>query len=158
MAHKIADYVGDNTSRFKALLDIYLSGPYLITQRAAYPLGICTERHPSLISPHLSKILRFVKVPGVHDAVKRNTMRMLQFIEIPGRYHGRIVSLCFEYLQSKKEPVAVKVFSMSVLSRIIQDKPELQKELRIILEDQMPFASAAFLSRARKVLLRITGD
>ncbi|HEY3403786.1 MAG TPA: hypothetical protein VGK59_10395 [Ohtaekwangia sp.] len=158
MAHKIAGYVGNNPTRFKALLNIYLGGPYRITQRAAYPLGVCAERYPELIMPHLSKLIHFVRKPGIHNAVKRNTLRMLQFIEIPGRYHGRIAALCFEYLQSKHEPVAVKVFSMSVLSAIVNKNRDLQKELRIILEDQMPFASAAYLSRARKVLRNLPLD
>lgn len=151
-ANKIADYVSDNTSRFKALVDVYLGGPYRVTQRSAWPLGICIERHPALLKPHVKKILDHLSYPNVHDAAKRNTMRLLQFVDIPKRFHGRVVQTCFDFLQSKHEPVAVKVFSMSVLANIIMDQPELRQELIIVLEDQFPYASAAFRSRARKIL------
>jgi hypothetical protein len=107
--------VGKNEARFKELVEVYLAGPYRLTQRAAWPLSSCTERHPELIYPHLKKILQYVATPGVHDAVKRNTVRLLQYIDIPIKYHGQVANMCFGFLQQKDIPVAVKVFSMTVL-------------------------------------------
>jgi hypothetical protein len=152
---KIADYVGNDPSRFKTLVEVYLAGPYRVTQRGAWPLSLCVERHPELIKPHLNIILKYLNKPGIHDAVKRNTMRLLQFVEIPKRFHGIVADLCFIYLTNKSEPVAVKVFAMSALLPIIQDKPELCRELKIILEEQFPYGSAGFRSRAGKVLRTI---
>jgi len=154
-AHKLVDYVGNNASRFKRLVEIYLAGPYRVTQRAAWPLSIIAEQHPKLVTPHLKKLLDFLSRPGIHDSVKRNTMRLLQFIEIPKRNYGQVAELGFEYLQSKKEPIAVKVFAMTVLSKIVKDEPDLRIELKMIIEDQLPYSSAAFVSRARKVLKEI---
>ncbi|MBL0744371.1 hypothetical protein [Chryseolinea lacunae] len=149
---KIVDYVGHNKTRFKALVEVYLAGPYRITQRAAWPLSVIAEHHPNLILPHLKQLLDFLKKPGIHDAVKRNTMRLLQFVELPKRYHGKVAALAFGYLQSKSETVAVKVFSMTVLLALVQSEPELKEELKIIIEDQMPYAKPAFLSRGAKTL------
>jgi len=157
-AHKVADYVRDNMKRFEELVNVYLAGPYRVTQRSAWPLSLCVERHPELIKPHLKKVLDHLTHPNIHDSVKRNTMRLLQFVQIPKRFHGRIASTCFDYLQSNAEPVAVKVFSMTVLTHIIEDQPDLKNELIIILEDQFPFASAAFRSRAKKVLKKLKAE
>lgn len=151
-ATKIADYVHDSPTRFKVLVDIFLKGPYRITQRASWPLNLCVERNPDLIKPHLKRLLKFLQEPGIHNAVKRNTMRLLQFCPVPKTLHGTVAALCFEYLESKKEPVAVKVFAMTVLSTIIENEPDLQKELKIILEDQLPYASPGFTVRAHRVL------
>ena len=156
--HKVADYIRDNTKRFAELVDVYLAGPYRVTQRSAWPLSICVENHPELIRPHLKKVLDHLTHPNIHDSVKRNTMRLLQFVDIPKRFHGRIATICFDYLQSKTEPVAVKVFSMTVLTHIIDEQPDLKNELIIILEDQFPFATAAFRSRARKVLKSLKAE
>jgi hypothetical protein len=152
---KIVDYVGDNPGRFKSLIEVYLAGPYRVTQRAAWPVGLCVERHPSLIRPHLKKILDYLRRPGIHNAVKRNTIRLLQFIDIPARNQGQVAALCFEYLESKKEPVAVKACSMIVLSRIVRNEPDLQKELRVLIEDQLPYASPGFRVRAMKTLAEL---
>jgi hypothetical protein len=153
---KIADYVGLNRARFKELVEVYLAGPYRITQRAAWPLSLCVERHPGLILPHLGLILKFVRRPGVHDAVKRNTVRLLQFIEIPPRYVGAVADLCFGYLRDRKEAIAVRVFSMTVLSRLVSKEPGLGRELKLMIEDELPYASPAFRSRASRTLKEIS--
>ncbi len=149
---KIVKYVGNNDERFSELVDVYLKGPYRITQRAAWPLSYCVMAHPTLIDSHLTKILKFVKQPGNHESVKRNTVRLLQFIEIPKRFHGKVVDMCFGYLTDPKEPIAIKVFSMTVLANLVKGIPELKKELKIVIEDQMPYGSAGFISRGKKVL------
>lgn len=151
-ADKIALYVGSNRFRFKQLINVYLTGPYRITQRAAWPLSICAENHPALFDSHLGKILKHLDQPNLHNAVIRNTLRLLQFVDIPTRHRGQVVHLCFHYLQSKKEPVAVKVFAMTVLSRLVGREPALRRELRIIIEDQLPYGSPGFVSRATKIL------
>ncbi len=151
-ATKIADYVNDNPTHFKVLVDTFLKGPYRITQRASWPLNLCVERNPALVKPHLKRILKHLQEPGIHDAVKRNTMRMLQFCIIPKSLHGSVAGLCFQYLESKKEAVAIKAFAMTVLSNIIENEPDLKKELKIILEDQLPYASPGFTVRAHRVL------
>jgi hypothetical protein len=97
----------------------------------------------------------YLYTPGIHNAVKRNTMRLLQFAKIPKAYSGQVVEKCFHYLLDKKEAVAVKVFSMTVLSHIVRNEPELKHELRIIIEDYLPYATPGFISRARKVLKEI---
>lgn len=150
-ATKIADYVGHNRARFKQLIVVYLAGPNKIAQRASWPLTIGVERHPGLVLPHLKRLLDYLATPGLHDAAKRNTIRMLQYVDLPKRSHGRVISVCFRYLQDKKQPVAIRVFAMTVLGRLTKDLPDLKRELRIIIEDQLPYSSAGFISRARKV-------
>ena len=105
---KIVRYVADNPDRFKELVEIFLRGPYRITQRAAWPLSVCVEEHPELALPHLAALIKSPVQPGVHDSVKRNVMRLLQFIEIPKRWHGRVLELAFNFLNDRKEPVAIR--------------------------------------------------
>ncbi|HEY8936634.1 MAG TPA: hypothetical protein VIM65_15505 [Cyclobacteriaceae bacterium] len=155
---RVVNYIGDNPKRFEQLIKIYLEGPYRITQRASWPMSYCVEAHPMLITPHLKTLLDYLKKPGIHDAVKRNTIRLLQFAPIPKRYYGRIADICFGYLENRKEAVAIKAFSMTVLARIIKDEPDLRKSLQLLIEDQMPYATAAFKVRARNVLKQMSPE
>jgi hypothetical protein len=82
-------------------------------------------------------------------------MRLLQFAEIPRRFHGQVLELSFSFLQNRKQPVAVRVFAMTVIDQLISDKPDLQRELAIILEDEMAYATAAFRSRGSRILRRL---
>jgi len=149
---KVVAYVGDSASRFSELVNLFLEGPYRVTQRAARPFACCVEKNPKLIKPHLKKILNYSMKPGVHDAVKRNVVRLLQFIEIPKRLQGLTAEICFQFLNNKKEPIAVRVFSMTVLANLAKVLPDLKNELIPLIEDQMPYGSAGFISRGRKVL------
>ena len=148
----IAHYVGNSKKRFSGLINLYLEGQYRLTQLAAWPISCCVERHPNLIQPHLNTLLNFLNRPGIHTAVKRNTVRLLQFIDVPKKFQGRVVEICFNFLKDKKEAVAVKAFSLTVLHNLSKKEPELLNELRMVMEDQLPYATAAIRARARKVL------
>jgi len=148
---KIVNYIDNDPERFNVLIKTFLEGPYRVSQRAAWPLSYCVREHPALIRPHLKSVLKMLDKMDVHDAVKRNIVRFLQHIEIPKKFYGTVTDKCFP-LMYPKEPIAVRVFSMTVLANIAKQEPDLKKELRIVIEDQLPYASAGFLSRARKVL------
>ena len=150
--NRIVEYIGTDKDRFEELVNVFITSTFRVTQRAAWPLSYCAEYHPELIKPHLKKLIHNLKRPGLHDAVKRNTVRLLQFISIPKSLQGVTAQVCFDLLQNRKEPIAVRVFAMTVLSNIAKDQPELKSELKIIIEDNMPYGSAGFVSRGRKIL------
>lgn len=152
---RIVAYIGDDPKRFSNLVDAFLNSEYRINQRAAWPLSYSVKKHPELIKPHLKKVITNLKKPKIHDAVKRNTVRFLQFIEIPRSLHGITLDHCFKLLQDKKEPIAIKVFSMSVLANLAKEYPELKGELIATIEDQMPYGSAGFIARGKKVLKQL---
>ena len=77
---KIVEFIGADEKRFAELMKIFFAGEYRLTQRAAWPLNYCAERHPDLIQPYLPKLLNCLNRDDVHDAVKRNIVRLLQFI------------------------------------------------------------------------------
>jgi hypothetical protein len=154
--NKIVSYVGNSGQRFGELVEVFLEGPYRVTQRAAWPLTYVVEYNPELMLPHLKRILNFLDQKEIHDAVKRNVMRLLQFIEIPKQHESKVTELCFTYLNNRKEPIAIRVFAMTVLAKMAARHPELTKELVILIEDEMPFASPAFLSRGKKVLKQLS--
>jgi hypothetical protein len=151
MKDRVIRYVGHNPARFKELVEVFLNGPYRVTQRSGWPLTFCVEHHPALIKPHLKRILNQLKIS--HDiSTKRNIIRLFQFIDFPPALDGQLTKICFNFLTDSDESIAVRVFSMTVLGRIAKRRPEIGRELKIIIEDLMPYGSSGFNSRARKVL------
>ena len=100
-------------------------------------------------------MINYLLKPGIHDAVKRNIVRLLQFISIPRSLQGKVADICFNYLNNPKEAIAVRVFSMTVLANLSTENPELKNELIPLIEDQLPFGSAGFRSRGIKVLRKL---
>lgn len=151
-AQKIADHIGNHPPRFEELIHFILYGKAPIPQRAAWAMSVCVDTHPTLFEPHLKAVIEHLNQPKLHDAVKRNTLRLLQNVDIPEELMGITAHLCFEYLASSAEPIAIKVFAMTVLHHISLKEPDLQNELKIIINTQLPYASAGFKSRAKKIL------
>ncbi len=149
---RIARWIGNDQRRFRKLLNLFLGKEYRVTQRAAWVLSICADRHPALVRPHLRKMIAKMEKPDVHEAVRRNVVRILQEIDIPRGLLGRAATLCFGYLASGDASIAVKANSMTVLANIAAVEPDLGGELRLVIEQQLPYASAGFRARARKVL------
>lgn len=149
---QIVDYVMDNQARFKEFINLFLTGSRKVAERSSWPLSYCAERCPDWLHPHIGKLLRYLEESDPLPGTKRNVMRALQFVEIPKRFHARAINLSYGLLMSSNEPVAVKVFSMSLLARLTKTNPELMRELKIVIEDQLPYSSPGFRSRAKKVL------
>lgn len=150
--NKIVKWVGSSQQRFDELFHVFLNDEYRVVQRAAWPVSYCVDAYPSLINKHWKELMENLKKPNLHDAVKRNSIRLMQDIELPKAYHGEIMDRCFTYLESPTEPLAVKCFSMTVLQNLAKDYPEIKSELKLIIEDQLPHQTAGFKSRGKKIL------
>ena len=150
-AERIATWVGDDRRRFRNLMTFFLHGEPLVTHRAAWAVGICADRNPGLVRPYLRSMLDKMQRPDSHDAVKRNVVRMLQNVEIPSELLGKVATICFDYLSDNDAPVAVKCCSMTVIARLAENEPDLLRELRLLVEQQLPFSTAGFQARARKL-------
>src|SRR5260221_6195116 len=151
-ATRIADYVGDDPKRFAEMMGLMLGPVYRISQRAAWPVSYCVEEHPELIGPYWGKLAAQLERDDAHVAVRRNVARLLQFVDIPKRYGGRIFDACYKLVDDPKETVAVRVFAMTVAATIAQNSPELINELKLIATKYPQAATAGFRSRARRVL------
>lgn len=149
---RIVEWVGDSQLRFDHLFELFLNDEYRVVQRASWPVSICVENHPAFINNKFSRLIKKLKQPELHDAVKRNTMRLLQFVTIPKKYQGAIMNQCFAYLSSASEAVAIKVFSMGVLGNLSKLYPEIIPEIKLLIEEQMPRQTAGFKSRAKHLL------
>lgn len=151
-ATKIANYVGDDPERFDELMKHLIGPVYRLSQRAAGPVSYCIQRHPELVKPYFNVLIKQLERADAPVAVKRNVARLFQFVDIPKRYHGRVFDACYNLLADPAEPVAVRVFSMTVAAKIAEDEPELLEELRLVARKYPQAATAGFRSRARRVL------
>lgn len=154
-ADLIKEWIGTDEDRFALLVRLFLENEYRVSQRAAMVLGHIHDSFPFLLQPFLPQIIKHLRQPDIHDAVKRNIVRILQNVEIPKEHHGEVADVCFTWLEDPNIAVAIRVFSMSVLWNICQEVPELMPELKATIEDWLDYGSAGFKSRGKKVLKMI---
>ena len=148
----IVKWVGNDQKRFDELFDLFLHEEYRVVQRAGWPISNCIEQHPALIKKHFARLLKNLGKEGIHDAVKRNTIRLLQFVDIPEKFHGQVMDICFNYIVSPTEAVAVKAFSITVLQNLARKYPEIINEIKLVIEERWDYETMAFKTRAKKLL------
>ncbi|MEO6636730.1 MAG: hypothetical protein ABIN25_00550 [Ginsengibacter sp.] len=149
---KIVEWIGDDKKRFDELLQLFLNDEYRISQRAAWPLSCSAIAHPELMENNFEKIIKNLCRPKLHDAVKRNTVRLLQHIDIPERHEGEVMNICFQYVESPTEAIAIKAFSLTILGKLAKKFPEILPEIKLLIEEQAGHQSAAFKSRSNRLL------
>lgn len=153
---KIVAWVGNSQSRFDELINLMLQDKdEKVIQRATYPMSYCVEAYPSLITKHLDKLLKNLSNRKQHNAVFRNTMRALELITIPEKYHGVIMNFCFDSIQSPDEHIAVKAHALTILDKLARIYPDIAPELKLIIQERWNYETAAFHARGRKILKRL---
>lgn len=151
---RIVEFIGEDQDKFNNFITLLYNTSPLIAQRSSWVVSYCSIYHPDLIKPHLSKLIKNLKQLN-HDAVKRNTLRLLQDIDIPKKYTGELIDTCFTLATNSASSIAIKAFAISILYKLCINEPDLLKELKIIIEDHMPYSSPAFTSRGKKILEKI---
>ena len=152
--NRIVHYIGADKKRFEKLMQAFFEGDRRSMQRASWPLSCCVKEHPSLIVPYLGRLIGLLEDQTVHDAVKRNTTRLLAEVDIPKKYHGKVMNACFHFISDVKTAVAIKAFSLTLLDNLSRSYPEITRELNLLISERWPAETAAFRSRAKKILQR----
>jgi hypothetical protein len=149
---KVVRYIGNDKKRFGELMKLFFKGEYRLTQRAAWPMSYCVGNHPELIQPYFKPLLDNLAKKDLHDAVKRNSVRLLQSVEIPKKYNGKLMNICFDFIQSNETASAIKVFSLTILQNLSKQYPEILPEIKLVIEERWEHETAAFRTKAEKIL------
>lgn len=149
---KIADWIGNNEKRFNQLIDLFFNGDEVVVQRSAWVLSHTADKYPVMVQKNLPKLVEKLNGINLHDAVKRNIVRILQFLPAPKRLHAQIMNVCFNYLSDPNQTIAVRCNSMTVLLNLSKQYPEIKNELRLIINGNLKSSSAGFAARSKKVL------
>lgn len=152
---KIAEWIGSSAVKFKKLLNLFLYDEYRVGQRSAWVITFVGAKYPKLIEDNIHAFVKRLYDKDIPVSVKRNTVRVLQFLKIPKSLHARVMNICIGFLLDPNETVAVKVFSMTVLAHLAMQYPEIRNELEYIIKSQLQNSTVGFKARARKVLKQL---
>ena len=146
-----------NGERFDYLMRLVLYDQnWRICQAAVPVLEHVARTKALLLESWWPDMIEVLEKKDQVPARRRNLTRTLQFAHIPRAYLGRIVDWCFRWIADPQEAVAVRVFSMTVVYNATLREPDLSEELRIILEEHLPYGTAGFRSRGQKILQQLS--
>jgi hypothetical protein len=175
---RLTRWVGHDERRMAELMRLYLHGAWREAQLAAGVVTLVADEHPEMMDPWLPAMVKRMQDRHVHNAVVRTGMHVLQVVEIPRRLAGRVAQICFDALEDVSQPIAVRVFAMTVLVNLCVGKkrcteihrgkeklhegkrefvaePELAREVELAITAVLPYGTGAFTSRAKRELKRL---
>ncbi len=151
-ALKIAHYACSSNKNFRELMNCFLDNEYRVAQRAAWSVSWAAEKKPEMIRPYIKDLVAQLPRKDIHNAVIRNSVRVLEKIEIPEEFHGDVLNACFAFIEEPSTPGAIKAFSLTTLHNLSKKYPEIKQELKLIIEERWDNETPAFQSRGRKIL------
>ncbi len=152
----VAELVFQKPELFNDLFSIFLSNREPVSRRAAWVIDTVSEAIPSLIEPRINEIIGALG-SFRHDGLKRHSLRIISRSPLPGtELLGMLTAICFDWLLSAGESVAVKVHSMDILYRIAIEEPDLRKELADSIGWRMEEGTAGFRNHASKILQKLS--
>lgn len=154
-ARQVADYACSSPARFRELMLCFVSRDHRLAQRAAWSVSRAARQKPEMILPHIGHLVKQMQRTDVHDAVIRNSVRVLEAIEIPEIFHGEVMNACFGFVENPATAAAIKAFALTVLFNLSKQYPEIRAELKLVIEGRQDQETAAFRSRGKKILAAI---
>ena len=150
----IANLVFNKPELFDELVEIYLRNEEPVSRRAVWAVDTVAEKLPKLLERYIESIAE--ALPRFeYDGLKRLSLRMLSRSPLPQKYFGELMNICFDWLISPKESVAVKIYAMEILYRMSGMEPELKKELADSIEWRITEGTPGFKSRGKKTLNKL---
>jgi hypothetical protein len=137
---------------FKELVDCFLSDDYRLAQIASWCLHWAVTQKPEMIGPYIKKVVAQLDRKDVHPSVIRHTVNILQSINIPEEFHGKVMNACFNFIETPSTGIAIKAFSLTTLYNLSRIYPEIRSELKLVIEERWDTETAAFRSRGKKIL------
>lgn len=131
----IQNYVGNNKTRFRQLITLFLGNDPVLVQRSAWPLSYIAMEFPALVKPYIGKLVKKLQLPNQHPAVTRNILRIFQQMDLPDKHLGPLVDVCMAFITSELQPAAIRAFAITTAANICKTYPELKNELRLTLNE-----------------------
>lgn len=152
LMQSIKKYVGDDKKRFSELMKLSLADENILAPRASWAAMHAGDKKQDLLNPWIGKMVKHLSKSS-HSSVKRNFLRLFQEIVIPEKYRGELIEISYKLVFSISEPIAVRVFALTVICNQVKFHPELRNELEIVVKDLMiPGAPPAIFARGKKIL------
>lgn len=144
----------ESKTNLKQLMQACFGKDKILVQRASWSASKAYDLKPEWFDTYLLELITCLDKP-IHGSVRRNSLRIMQTMHIAEEYQSQLIDKLFGLISDPKEESAVKAFAMTVACNIVKRHPDLVQELKIIIEDQLPYSTPSFKSRANKIIKKL---
>lgn len=158
-SRKNIDQIVDMASKDKRVFDelwkVFVSRKEPECRRAAWAIDLMNEKNCLIIGEeHLIQLIDNLE-NCKHDGLKRHSLRIIESHDLITDKIGILTAVCFNWLEKPAESVAVKMYSLKILSKIAVMEPEIIRELIDLIEIQMDEATPGFRNIGYKTIAEL---
>jgi len=158
MSRRNTDFVKEivlsNPALFDALLKLALLNEEPVSRRAMWVVDVASEAEPEILLPHINDLIAAIN-SFQHDGLKRHSLRMLSRYDLTMEQFLPILDLCFDFMRSEKESVAVRYQAMHLLYKMSEKEAGLKNEIVSSIELQMLDKSSGLRNQCLKLLKKL---
>lgn len=152
---QIVEMASNDKRVFDELWKIFVSLKEPESRRAAWAIDILNEANCLVIGEeHIIQLIDNLEKCR-HDGLKRHSLRIIESHDLIAEKIGVVTSVCFNWLENPTESVAVKMYSLKILSKIAMMEPEIIRELIDLIEIQMDEATPGFRNIGYKTIIEL---
>ena len=120
-------------NKLSDLLDLAFSSDMRLSNRAMWIVCHCNDISPEKVKPFYARLIEFLKKDNIHTGAIRSIIRIFSMQDAPEKYQSFLLDKSYSYIANYKMPIAVRVFSISVIYKLSLKYPELLNELKSTL-------------------------
>jgi len=148
--HEIQEEVLRNPLLLSELLPLLYHKNLTVAWRTAWILEKIQSKNPALFLQKTDELIG--ALPDFkHQGSKRSVLKILEntFFE---EYPVSLINLCFDWLLSPKETIAVRALCIKILQKVCLQEPDFVPELRLCLSELSSETSSGMRAIIRNTL------
>ena len=105
----ITEYACSTTTRFRKLMDCFFDPYHRIVLNATWIVTQSLELHKEMLVPYIPVLVAQITKPNNAEHLIRNSLRILELIEIPEAFHGLIMNTYLDLSRIQKQLLLSKL-------------------------------------------------
>ncbi len=139
---------------FNTIIEVMYRDTYPLSMRAGRVVWLIAKKYPDFIETYLPDMID--RLPDFQiDGVRRNIMSILVELPLPEIKLGKLFNVCYDWLESGKEPIAIRGNAITILYKISEKELELKMELIELFNSLLPCNSVGIETRIKNILMKL---
>jgi hypothetical protein len=142
--------VYDNIQNFDTLFDLIFEPDKNLAWKTAWVCEKVVEKFPELLDISKTEKIILLLLSTNHDGLRRLLLSIIIKVQNADNIPVRLINVCFDWMISSKQPIAVQALSLKLLTNYCLFEPDLKPELIAYLENyHSDFSTPAMISSSR---------
>ncbi len=149
---EVLDYIGSDPDKLSELMSLVLGVDETLAINSSWVLYHALDVETLDFAPYVTDSIAPMMHPA-HPMIERGLLKMFWTVDRwPEERYSEIIDHMMSTIMDTKSMIAAQALSMEALWKHLQPYPELLDELMIVVEEGIPYGSAGYKAKARKIL------